>query len=86
VQALLGSSVRVGCETDVGDDFDKFLPRSQWMRAKSIIYVTDDRFSGEPQAHLTDYSVQAVARLGIRRGGVVVRTIRIMRLGRMGSG
>jgi hypothetical protein len=85
VQALLGSTVRVGCETDIGDDFDKFMPRSQWMNAKSIIYVTDDRFPGEPQSHLKDYTVQAVARLGIRRGGVVVRVVRVMRLGRMGS-
>ncbi len=85
-QAWLGNRARVGCLTDVGDDFDTFFPRAQWRRAPEIIYVTDDRFQDNPAKLFPDRAVQAVDRVTVRRGGMVFRTFRVLRLGRMGSG
>lgn len=84
VQAALGNRARVGCETEQGDDFDSFYPRPEWRRAKTILYVTDDRFDVDPQRRLPEFAVQSVTRTGIRRGGVLVRMVRVMRLGRLG--
>lgn len=86
VQAGLGKAARVGCETDIGDDFDTFYPRAEWRKAKTILYVTDDRYEVDPRARLPEMVVQSVSRVGVRRGGVLVRTIRVTRMGRMGSG
>lgn len=85
-QAWLGNRARVGCLTDIGDDFDTFYPRQQWRRARELIYVTDDRFQDNPAALFPDRAVQGVDRVTVRRGGAPVRTFRILRLGRMGSG
>jgi hypothetical protein len=86
VKAGLGSSARVGCETDVGDDFDTFYPRAEWRKAKVLLYVTDDRYDVDPRNRFPDLAVQSVSRVGVRRGGVLIRTIRVTRLGRAGAG
>jgi len=85
-QAWVGVRARVGCLTDVGDDFDTFYPRDEWRRAPHILFVTDDRFDTDPAQLFPDRAVQAVDRVTVRRGGVPVRTFRILRLGRMGGG
>jgi hypothetical protein len=86
VQAGLGKRARVGCETDIGDDFETFYPRSEWSKAPSILYVTDDRFDIDVRSRFPDRAAQSVSRVSVRRGGVLIRTIRVTRLGRMGSG
>ena len=85
-QAWLGNRARVGCLTDIGDDFDTFYPRAVWRNAPSIIYITDDRFQDDPAKVLPDRSVRGVDRVTVRRGGVAVRTFRVLRLGRVGAG
>ncbi len=86
VQAGVGNGARVGCETDVGDDFQGWHPRSVWEGARTLLYVTDDRFEVDLRKRFPDRAIQSVSRVSVRRGGVVVRTIRVTRLGRMGSG
>jgi len=85
VQAALGRTARVGCETPEGDDFQRILPRSAWERDAVLLYVTDDRFPVDLPARFPDRTVTGVSRASVRRGGVVVRTIRVIQLGRMGS-
>ncbi len=86
VQAALGNEARVGCDGPFRDEFDVFYPRDEWRRAKTILYVTDDRFDANPLQSFPERAMQSVSRIGIRRGGVIMRTIRVMRLGRMGAG
>ncbi len=85
LQAHFGSRARVGCMTAGGDDFDTFYPRSVWEDAKVIVYVTDDRFPMDANSPLPNRAVQSVDRVTIRRGGVPIRTLRVMRLGRLGA-
>lgn len=85
LQAAFGTGQRVGCYSE-GDDFHAFFPRAQWSRAPALLYVTDDRFPEDYQKRFPDRAVQSVQRLGIRRGGALVRTIRVLRLGRAGAG
>jgi hypothetical protein len=86
VQAAIGGAGRVGCETEIGDDFDTFFPRAEWSRYRSILYVTDERFDVDPRTHFPEMAVLSVSRVGVRRGGVLIRTIRVTRLGKMGAG
>lgn len=83
VQAALGNTARVGCQTDIGDDFATFHPPSKW--GKTILFVTDDRFEVDLASRFPDRAVQAVGRVTVRRGGAAVRTIRVSRLGRAGA-
>jgi len=85
-QAWVGNRARVGCLTDIGDDFDTFYPRAVWRNAPVILYITDDRFQDDPAKLLPDRSVRGVDRVTVRRGGVAVRTFRMLRLGRMDAG
>ena len=86
VQAALGPSARVGCETPEGDDFQWIHPRSRWEHSRVILYVTDDRFPVDVRSRFPSFTVQGVDRVGIRRGGRIVRTVRVLQLGRAGSG
>lgn len=86
VQAELGNLGRVGCQTPEGDDFQRVHPASEWQRDAVLLYVTDDRFPVDVKERFPDRAVQGVNRVGVRRGGVLVRTIRVVQLGRMGSG
>jgi len=86
IQAIVGHRARVGCETPEGDDFQVVHPRSQWEDDTILIYVTDDRFPVDVTKRFPNRAVQGVNRVGVRRGGVLVRTIRLVQLGRMGSG
>ncbi len=85
VQAALGRTARVGCETPEGDDFQRILPRSAWERDTVLLYVTDDRFPVDLPARFPDRTVTGVSRSSVRRGGTEVRTIRVIQLGRMGT-
>lgn len=85
VQAALGHRAKVGCETPEGDDFQQLHPRSLWEKDSVLLYVTDDRFDVDVAKRFPKRAVQGVSRVGVRRGGVLVRTIRVVQLGRMGT-
>jgi len=85
LQAALGRKATIGCETPEGDDFQVLHPRTQWEHNAVLLYVTDDRFPVDMAKAFPNRAVQGVNRIGIRRGGVLVRTIRVVQLGRMGS-
>ncbi|MCU0693024.1 MAG: glycosyltransferase family 39 protein [Polyangiaceae bacterium] len=82
VQAALGREARVGCQTPQGDDFGTAYPESRWQKSPVIVYVTDDRFDVDVSKRFPDRALQSVDRVGVRRGGQLVRTIRVMVLGR----
>ncbi len=79
--AALDGRAPVGCNGPIRDDFDGWLPRAKWIDAPEILYVTDDRFPAiDPAKELPGRSVGAALKIEVRRGGRVVRTIRILRL------
>jgi hypothetical protein len=78
VQAGLPSSVFVGCEGDIPDDFSRWLPRATWERAPVLLYVTDDRFGDAPV--LPGRHADAIWEANVLRGGRVVRRISVTRL------
>lgn len=86
VQAHLGATARVGCESPQGDDFQRLHPESSWRDDAVLLYVTDDRFPVDVAQRFPNRAVQGVQRVGVRRGGVLLRSIRVVQLGRMGSG
>ena len=85
VQVLLGKSVRVGCETPEGDDFQGVNPRERWSRDGVLLYVTDDRFPVELSSKFPDRAVVGVSKTSVRRGGVAVRNIKVSTLTRHAS-
>ena len=78
--AAVNGVVPVGCNTPIHDDFDRWFPRKRWLAAPVILYVTDSRFHIDPAKELPDRTVKSISRIAIRRGGRVVRTVRIFRL------
>ncbi len=82
-QAALGARVPVGCNSPIRDDFDDWYPRQRWLDAPVVLYVQDDRFDVDPKVELPNRVVSGVAAVEVRRGGVVVRTIRITRLDKL---
>jgi hypothetical protein len=78
--AVLGGSVPVGCNSPIRDDFDAWYPRQRWLDAPVVLYVQDSRFEVDPKLELPGRIVRSVVRADVRRGGVVVRTIRVTRL------
>ncbi|HLV22759.1 MAG TPA: glycosyltransferase family 39 protein [Polyangiaceae bacterium] len=81
-QAALGPRVPVGCHSPLPDDFDRWLPPERWQQAATVLYVSDDRFPADPQPLFPDRAVIGVGRAEVRRGGQVVRTLRVVRLDR----
>jgi hypothetical protein len=84
-QVVVGRRVRVGCNSPLRDDFDRWFPRKEWLRAKTLLFVTDDRFAVDPSRELPERKVAAISRVGIRRGGRLVRTVQITRLDKTGE-
>ena len=82
-QAALGARVPVGCNSPIRDDFDDWYPRRRWLEAPVVLYVQDDRFDVDPKAELPNRVVSGVSSVEVRRGGVVVRTIRVTRLDKL---
>jgi hypothetical protein len=81
--AVLGGQVPVGCNSPVRDDFDRWYPRQRWLEASVVLYVQDSRFEVDPLAELPGRVVRSVTTADVRRGGVVVRTIKITRLDKL---
>ena len=69
--------IRVGCATPIPDDFDAWLPRSQWREAEHVLFVTDNRFPGDGAEQLPAHVKVAQSRVRILRGG---RTARVFEL------
>lgn len=86
LRAALPASVLVGCDGERPADFETWLPRSTWEQAPVVLYVTDDRFEANPISALPEHSVDSIARTGVRRGGVQVRRVLVVRMTRMGAG
>jgi hypothetical protein len=75
LDADLRGDVRVGCDTPIPDDFDRWWPRDAWHRADAIVWVSDDRF-GPPPALPLD-ALFTVRKVTVRRAGRVVRNFTI---------
>jgi hypothetical protein len=84
-QAAVGRRVPVGCNGPTRDDFDGWLPRSRWLAARTVLYLHDDRFALDPAHELPGREVTAVSKLGIRRGGRLIRTLHVARLDKLGD-
>lgn len=69
--------VRVGCATDIKDDFDGWMPREEWRKAEHVLFVTDNRFPGNGAEQLPEHVRSSQARVRVMRGG---RTSRIFEL------
>lgn len=80
LHAALGLATPVGCRTPVGDDFRIWYPESTWTRARTVVFVTDDRFPSEPERLFPDRDLVSVRSATVFRGGRAVRTIRVSRL------
>ena len=81
-QVAVGRSVRVGCNTPIADDFDRWYPRAKWLRAPTVLYVHDSRFDLDPTQELPGRIEKSRSRVHLRRGGQVVRTLWVTRLDR----
>ena len=75
LDADLRGDVRVGCDTPIPDDFDRWWPRAQWRRSDSIVWVTDDRFGPPPELPL--HALFSMRRVRIKRADRVVRNFTI---------
>jgi hypothetical protein len=84
VAAAIGSRADVGCRTPEGDDFTTWLPAAEWSKAKTLLFVTDDRFTADPARDFPERDVVRVSTGHVYRGGRRVRTIRVSRLDRSG--
>jgi hypothetical protein len=84
LEAGLRGEIPVGCDTPIGDDFDRWWPRSLWRSADAIVWVTDTRFGPPPQ--LAFYSTTRTSHVRILRGGRVVRTFTVTLLTRRAEG
>jgi len=80
VHAALPSSVLVGCQGKIPDDFDRWLPRTTWDRAPVVLYVTDDRFDEDLTKVMPERRLESVWQVDVVREGIPVRRIRIARL------
>jgi Dolichyl-phosphate-mannose-protein mannosyltransferase len=79
LHADLPPSVLVGCEGDIPDDFERWLPQATWDQAPVILYVTDDRFVSS-ETTMPHRRADAVWHVDVLRGGVAVRRIIVERL------
>jgi hypothetical protein len=75
LEAALHGEAAVGCDTPVEDDFDRWLPRSDWRSRDALVWVTDARFSSSPPG--ADRVLLRSTTLRIEREDRVVRTFTI---------
>jgi hypothetical protein len=78
--------VRVGCATPARDDFDGWLPRSEWRKAEHVLFVTDNRFDGDGGDQLPLHVPAGRSRVKILRSGRVARTFALHLYERRASG
>ncbi len=77
LEARLAREVAVGCDDPIRDDFDGWLPRATWRSAKSVIFVTDNRFNVDVEARFPRRYVVHSWTVPVARADRVVRTFRI---------
>jgi hypothetical protein len=80
LHAALPRSFPVGCNSPEGDDFERWLPSAIWQAAPTIIYVTDSRMPDLDSRMPSNLRTDRIWTTDIRRGGVVVRRVRVARL------
>ncbi|MGH7269612.1 MAG: hypothetical protein ACREJ3_04200, partial [Polyangiaceae bacterium] len=78
------ANARVGCDTPIADDYDTWWPRTRWMLADSIVWVSDTRFGPPPP--LAAYVTLRTRAVRVKRGGRVIRTFTITVLTRRAEG
>ncbi len=72
--------VRVGCATPIQDDFDRWLPRSEWKSAPRVLFVSDNRFDTRAEDIFPGWARTQESRVTILRGGRRIRTFTLTRL------
>jgi hypothetical protein len=80
LHAGLEREVPVGCDDELRDDFDDWLPRASWQNAETLVYVTDNRFPVDLDARFPHRFTARSWTIPITRGGRTVRTFRIAML------
>lgn len=79
-QAAVQNQVPVGCLTPYPTDFDGWSPREKWQQAPVVLLVEDSRYPVDWAGLLVDRRLVESSQTRIRRAGVVVRVIRVLRL------
>lgn len=77
LQAAL-PDVRVGCATEIPDDFDRWLPRTTWKNADQVLWVTDNRFANDGAKELPGHVVASQSTTRIYRAGREAREFRFL--------
>lgn len=77
--------IRVGCATEIPDDFDGWLPRPTWRAAENVLFVTDARFPEGGSAQLPAHVLLGRREVLVRRGGRVTRRFTLSLFGRRDS-
>jgi hypothetical protein len=85
LHAALGPSVPVGCATPVRDDFDDWLPRDEWRRTETILFVSDDRFDVDVTQLFPDRVVTRRERIMVASGRAAGRVFSIQLLSKRGT-
>ena len=75
LDAEMRGDVHVGCDSPIGDDFDRWWPRDRWRRADSIVWVTDERFGGLPDFPV--HALFALRKIRVQRAGRTVRVFTV---------
>jgi hypothetical protein len=86
LHAALGPRIRVGCASPIPDDFDDWVPRTEWRRAGTVVFVTDTRFDADATVLFPDRTPTAGRTLTIKRGGRASRVFSILVLEKSGIG
>jgi hypothetical protein len=74
------ANVPVGCETPTGDDYATWWPRGRWLKADSIVWVSDGRFEQTPS--LPAFRVDRARHINVMRDGREARRFVILVLTR----
>ena len=82
LNAALRESVAVGCNTEVRDDFDAWLPRPSWQNADKVLLVTDNRYPLDAAALFPGRAPTMTLQVTVMRGGRVARVFSLTLLER----
>ena len=79
-QVAVRDRVPVGCHSILPTDFERWTPRAEWLGARTLLLVEDSRYPVLEIREFPARNVRATWRAQVRRGGQVVRTIRVTSL------
>ncbi len=77
LHAGLDRDIPVGCDDDLRDDFDDWLPRAEWRQAETLVFVTDNRFPVDLDARFPHRFTARTWTIPIARDARIVRTFRV---------